>query len=93
MIATIKECLICGGNHGIGMQCPDTVVTAIINRAHTCDDIGLSFKSGMSRDEVMARLMDAQAKVLAAAPVLMSDKYKFDGDEIHGKRRCNHEAN
>ena len=92
MIAAIEECIVCGGNHGVGMQCPDTMVTAIINRKNTRDDIGLSFKPGMSRDEVMERLMDAQAKVLAAAPVLMSDKFKFYGDEIHGKRRCNHEA-
>ena len=87
MIATSETCSVCGGNHGVGMQCPDTVATAIINRANTRDDIGLSFKSGMSRDEVMARLMAAQAKVLSAAPALMSDKFKFDGDEILGKRR------
>ena len=92
MIATIEECIVCGGNHGVGMQCPDTVAKAVINRANTSDDISMSFKPGMSRDEVMARLMAAQAKVLAAAPVLMSDKFKFDGDEIHGKRRHNHEA-
>ena len=87
MIATIEECIVCGGNHGIGMQCPDAVAKAVINRANTRDDIGMSFKPGMSRDEVMARLMAAQAKVLSAAPVLMSDKFKFDGDEIHGPRR------
>ena len=55
--------------------------------------IGLSFDGCSSREQVMERLMAAQAKVLAAAPVLMSDKYKFDGDEIHGKRRPGHEAN
>ena len=93
MIATSETCIVCGGNHGVCMQCPDTVATAIIYRANTSDDIGLSFKPGMSRDEVMARLTAAQAKVLAAAPELMSDKYKFDGDEIHGKRRPIHEAN
>ena len=63
----------------------------IIKRASDLE-IGLSFEGKMSRDQVMARLMAAQAKVLAASPVLMSDKFKFDGDEIHGKRRCNHEA-
>ena len=92
MIATSETCIVCGGNHGVGMQCPDTIATAIINRANTRDNIGLSFQPGMSRDEVMARLTAAQAKVLAAAPVLLSDKYKFDGDEIHGPRRptpCN----
>ena len=63
----------------------------IIKRASSLE-IGLSFEGRMSRDQVMARLMAAQAKVLAAAPELMSDKFKFDGDEIHGNRRCNHEA-
>ena len=92
MIATIEECIVCGGNHGVGMQCPYTVATAIINRASTRDDIGMSFKPGMSRDEVMARLMAAQEKALAAAHVLMSDRFKFDGNEILGKRRCNHET-
>ena len=58
----------------------------IIRRADSIE-IGLSFEGKMSRDQVMARLMAAQATVLAAAPVLMSDKFKFDGDEIHGKRR------
>ena len=92
MIATSETCIVCGGNHGVGMQCPDTIATAIINRANTRDNIGLSFQPGMSRDEVMARLTAAQAKVLAAAPVLMSDKYKFHGDEIHRPRRPSHEA-
>ena len=92
MIATSETCIVCGGNHGVGMQCPDTIATAIINLANTRDNIGLSFQPGMSRDEVMARLTAAQAKVLAAAPVLMSDKYKFHGDEIHGPRRPSHEA-
>lgn len=63
----------------------------IIRRASVLE-VGLSFEGKMSRDQVMARLMAAQAKVLAAAPVLMSDKFKFDGDEILGKRRENHEA-
>ena len=58
----------------------------IIRRASN-QEIGLSFEGKMSRDQVMQRLMSAQAKVLAAAPVLMSDKFKFDGDEILGKRR------
>ena len=93
MISTSETCIVCGGNHGIGMQCPATVAVAIINRANTRDDIGLSFKPGMSRDEVMARLMAAQEKVLAATPELMSDNLKFNGDEIHGKRRHNHETN
>lgn len=64
----------------------------IIRRADSLE-IGLSFNGMMSRDQVMARLMAAQANVLSAAPVLMSDKFKFDGDEIHGKRRPSHEAN
>ena len=55
-------------------------------------EIGLSFDGTMSRDQVMARLMAAQARALAAAPALMTDKFKFNGDEIHGKRRHNHEA-
>ena len=93
MITTSEVCIVCGGNHGIGTQCPDTLAMAIIDRANTRDDIGLSFKPGMSRDQVMARLMAAQANVLAAAPALMSDKFKFDGDEIHGKRRPSNEAN
>ena len=93
MIAISETCIACGGNHGVGMQCPDTMATAIINRANTRDNIGFTFQPGMSRDEVMARLTAAQAKVLAAAQELMSDKYKFDGDEIHGKRRQIHEAN
>ena len=58
----------------------------IIRRASN-QEIGLSFEGKMSRGQVMERLMAAQAKVLAAAPVLMSDKFKFDGDEIHGPRR------
>ena len=49
--------------------------------------VGLSFDGCTSRDQVMERLMAAQEKVLAAAPVLMSDEFKFDGDEIHGPRR------
>ena len=64
----------------------------IIRRADSLE-IGLSFDGRMSRDQVMARLLEAQAKVLDAAPVLMSDKFKFDGDEIHGKRRPINEAN
>ena len=87
MIVTSETCIICGGNHGIGMQCPDTVAMAIIDRANTRDDIGLSFKPGMSRDEVMARLTAAQAKVIATAPRLMSEEFLFNGDEIHGPRR------
>lgn len=41
----------------------------------------------------MARLDTAKSIVIKAAPMLMSDKYKFDGDEIHGPRRptpCNY---
>ena len=58
----------------------------IIKRASDIE-MGLSFDGKMSRDQVMARLMAAQAKVLAAAPVLMSDKFKFDGYEVHDPRR------
>ena len=87
MIATSETCIVCGGNHGNGMQCPDTVAMAIIDRANTRDDIGLSFPPGMSRDEVMARLTAAQAKAIAAAPRLLSDEFGFRGDEIHGPRR------
>ena len=47
---------------------------------------GLSFEGCTSREQVMGRLMEAQDKALAASPVLMSDKFKFDGDEILGKR-------
>lgn len=50
-------------------------------------EIGLSFSGKMSREQVMARLLDAQKLVIAAAPVIMSDEYKFHGDEILGKRR------
>ena len=92
MIVTSETCIVCGGNHGVGMQCPATVATAIIDRANTRDSIGLSFQPGMSRDEVMARLTAAQAKVIAATPRLMSEEFLFNGDEIHGPRRpdqCN----
>ena len=58
----------------------------IIRRANN-PKIGLSFEGKTSREQVMARLMAAQAKVLAAAPVLLSERFKFDGDEIHGPRR------
>ena len=58
-----------------------------ITRRASNQGIGLSFEGKMSRDQVMERLMAAQAKVLAAAPVLMSGRFKFDGDEIHGPRR------
>ena len=64
----------------------------ILSRAKNLDDC-LSFDGCHSREQVMARLKAAQAKVLAASPVLMSDKFKFDGDEIHGKRRPSNEAN
>lgn len=87
MIKTTELCLACGDRHGIGMQCPDSVAMSIIDRANTRDDIGLSFPPGMSRDEVMARLIDAQAKVIAAAPRLLSDEFKFIGHEIHGPRK------
>lgn len=59
----------------------------IIDRANTSYDIGLSFQPGMSRDEVMARLTSAQAKVIAAAPRLLSDEFKFNGDEINWPRK------
>ena len=58
----------------------------ILSRARS-PVVGLSFEGCSSREQVMQRLMSAQAKVLAAAPVLMSDKFKFDGDEILGKQR------
>lgn len=41
----------------------------------------------LSADSVKRRLDAATRLVIAAAQVLMSDKYKFDGDEIHGPRR------
>ena len=50
-------------------------------------EIGLSFSGKMSREQVMARLLYAQKRVLDAAPVLVSDECKFHGDEIFGKRR------
>ena len=53
-------------------------------------EIGLSFNGKMSREQVLAglaRLLDAQKRVLAAAPFLMSDECKFHGDEILGKLR------
>lgn len=56
------ECLICGGNHGDGMPCPQMTAMA-------------------------ARLKSAVGRVMAAAPLLMSDRYKFDGDEINGQRK------
>ena len=59
----------------------------ILRRAETSGDIGLTFSGKMSREQVMARLMAAQKLVIDASPILMSDKFKFDGDEITGKRR------
>lgn len=59
----------------------------ILRRAETSDNTGLSFSGRMSREQVMARLMAAQKLVIAAAPILMSDEYKFKGDEIMGPRR------
>ena len=58
----------------------------ILDRAENIE-IGLSFSGKMSREQVMARLLDAQKLVIASAPELMSDKYKFDGEEILGERR------
>ena len=58
----------------------------ILDRAENID-IGLSFSGKMRREQVMARLLDAQKRVLAAAPFLMSDECKFHGNEILGKRR------
>ena len=49
--------------------------------------VGLSFDGCTSREQVMERLMAAQAKVLEEAPVLIPDEFKFNGDEIHGPRR------
>ena len=58
----------------------------MLDRAENIE-IGLSFNCKMSREQVMARLLDAQKRVLAAAPFLMSDECKFHGDEILGRRR------
>ena len=58
----------------------------MVNRASNIE-VGLSFDGKMSREQVMARLLDAQKRVLAASPFLMSDECKFHGDEILGKRR------
>ena len=58
----------------------------MLDRAESID-IGLSFSGKMSREQVMARLLDAQKRVLAVAQFLMSDECKFHGDEILGKRR------
>lgn len=58
----------------------------MLDRAENID-IGLSFSGKMSREQVMSRLLDAQMGVLAAAPMLMSDEYKFHGDEILGNGR------
>ena len=61
----------------------------MLDRAENIE-VGLSFSGKMSREQVLAgltRLMDAQNRVLAAAPFLMSDECKFHGDEILGKRR------
>ena len=57
----------------------------MLDRAENIE-IGLSFSGKMSREQVMARLLDAQKRALAAAPFLMSDECKFRGDEILGKR-------
>ena len=46
----------------------------------------------LSAESVKRRLDAATRLVIAAAPVLMSDRFKFYGDEILGKRRCNHET-
>ena len=59
----------------------------IIQRAETSDNIGLSFSGRMSREQVMARLLAAQRVAIAAAPTLLSDEFKFKGDEIMGPRR------
>lgn len=40
-----------------------------------------------SRDEVMAILAAAQAKLVAASPRLLSGEFKFNGNEIHGPRK------
>lgn len=40
-----------------------------------------------SRDEVMARLAAAQAKLIASSPKLLSAEFKFNGHEIHGPRK------
>ena len=56
-------------------------------RAETSENIGLSFSGKMSREQVMDRLMEAQRKAIAASKELMSDEYKFNGEEINGPRR------
>lgn len=58
----------------------------MLDRAESIE-IGLSFSGKMSREQVMAMLLDVQKRMLAAAPFLMSDECKFHGDEILGKRR------
>ena len=63
-------------------KCDEVILSRA--RSHV---VGLSFDGCTSREQVMQRLMAAQAKVLAAAPALMSDEFKFDGNEIHGPRR------
>lgn len=45
----------------------------------------------LSAESFTRRLDAATRLVIAAAPVLMSDKYRFDGDEILGKRRPSNE--
>ena len=59
----------------------------ILRRAEASGDIGLSFSGRMSREQVMARLLAAQRVAIAAAPTLLSDEFKFKGDEIMGPRR------
>ena len=58
----------------------------MLDRAENIE-VGLSFSGKMSRERVMAMLLDAQKRVLAAVPFLMSDECKFHGDEILGRRR------
>ena len=58
----------------------------MLDRAENIE-IGLSFSGKMSREQVMARLLDAQKRVISAASFLMSDECKFHGDEILGKWR------
>lgn len=46
--------------------------------------------NGMPCPEMTAmavRLKSAVGRVMAASPLLMSDQYKFNGDEINGQRK------
>ena len=59
----------------------------ILLRASNKEDIGMTFKLGMSEKEIMDRLLAAQHKINQARKRLLSDEFAFDGQEITGKRR------